>query len=160
MHMKKKYTIPVAIVFALVAITVVGVTSSVAAQGPRDHGDIVQKLVERFNLDQTEVESFFDEIKQERQAERQARIEESLTQAVSGGKITEEQKQALLGKMQENQAEREGWIDLSDDERRDAMRKHREEMRAWAQEQGIDLRELMPVGGRGERRGQGRSHSS
>ena len=83
---------------------------------------------------------------EERQAERQARQEERLNQAVEDGKITEDQKNALLAKKEEWRAEREGWGDLSHEEQHEKMQEHREEMRQWMEDNGFERGDF---GGRG-----------
>lgn len=73
-----------------------------------------------------------DEVREEWRRKMGARLEERLNQAVLGGKITEEQKKAILAKMAEMQAKRE------------KMRKEfREEMEAWAKENNVDLKQLL-----------------
>jgi len=104
-------------------ILVAGVTAVKADEDTSGYPPIVQRLVEKFGLNEADVKAVFDEERSARQAEMQARHEERLNQAVSDGKITEEQKQAILAKQGE-----------------------REEMKAWAESEGIDwevLQELM-----------------
>lgn len=103
---------------------------------------VVDKLVERFNLNEDEVAGVFDEARQERrqemQEQRQEHMEERLDEAVGDGVITADQKQALLNKRAEMQEKRE---------------QLREEMRTWMDENGFDCETLAPYcvgyGGRG-----------
>jgi hypothetical protein len=76
-------------------------------------------------------------------------MEENLSQAVLDGKITEEQKNALIAKREEMQANREDLSDLSREERQEKRKEHRDEMQEWAEENGIDMGEIMPGGGQG-----------
>src|SRR5688500_1654770 len=62
---------------------------------------IVQKIAQRFNLSQTDVQKVFDEAHEERMSKMKVQVEERLNQAVKDGKITEAQKQALLSKFTE-----------------------------------------------------------
>lgn len=112
---------------------------------------LVDRLVERFNLNKDDVQVVVDEFRQERHAEREAKMGEHLTQAVENGKITEEQKALILQKHEENQAFFDSLKDMSEDERQAAMEQHREEMQTWAEENGID----MPFGERGHREHRG-----
>lgn len=115
---------------------------------------VIQKIIDRFGLNQDEVQVVLDEAKEEHRAEMEQKKEEYLNQAVADGTITEEQKQLLQQKHEEMQANREAWRNLSREERREQMQAHHEEMQSWAEENGIDLEELMPLKGRfGEGRG-------
>lgn len=98
---------------------------------------IVQRLVERFNLNEGEVQAVVDEFREEKHAEMQAKLVEKLDAAVADGKLTETQKDAILAKEEEMRAKHEELRDLEPEERREAMRELREEMRAWAEENGL-----------------------
>jgi hypothetical protein len=120
------------------------------------HATIIGKLVERFGLNQEEVEQVFDEVEEEHHAEMQAQHEERLNTLVEEGKITEEQKAAIIAKQEEMRQEREANMgsrkDLTPEERKAEMEEHRNEMQAWADENGIDL---SLIGGLGGRKGMG-----
>jgi hypothetical protein len=51
--------------------------------------------------------------------------------------------------MEEMKPNQEEIQNLSQEERRAKREAHREEMKSWAEENGIDLKDLMPVGGQG-----------
>lgn len=94
-----------------------------------DHfNTMIEKLSSKFNLNKDEVKTVFNEVRsqrqQERQKEMQAQFETRLNQAVKDGKITEEQKAKIIAKHQELQKERGS--------------KH-DEMEAWAKKNGINL---------------------
>jgi polyhydroxyalkanoate synthesis regulator phasin len=143
-NMKNKKVLLTALALAG-AVTVGGValTSSVQAASDDATHPLVQQLAERFNLNPDDVEQFMQDHREQRRAERHARMEEHLTEAVTNGTITEAQKQALLAKKEEMRAQHEAIKDLPQDERRDAHRQLREEMKEWAESQGIDLQSLM-----------------
>ena len=88
---------------------------------------IVEVISQKFNLDKGKVETVVNEYqtqhRQQIQAAMQKEQSERLTQLVNDGKITEEQKQAII--------------------------KKREELRSWAQSQGIDTSVMMGNGHRG-----------
>ena len=113
---------------------------------------LVDKIASKFNLNETEVQTVFDEHKDEMQAEHKSRLEDRLSEAVSEGKLTEEQKSKILAKIDELQAEREQNRDAfqskSREEKREAFTQHREELEAWAEENNIPL-EYLHFGGRG-----------
>ncbi|MEN8253017.1 MAG: hypothetical protein ABFQ62_01415 [Patescibacteria group bacterium] len=133
------------------AVVAAGAASVSARNVGTDRDEMSQKIAQRFGLDQSEVESFFEENRAQHQAERQAQFEENLTQAIADGKITEAQKQAILVKHEEVKSQRDSIRDLEPEERRAAMQEKHEEMRTWAESQGISLEDIMPKprGGRG-----------
>jgi polyhydroxyalkanoate synthesis regulator phasin len=159
--MNRKINI-VAITLTAGIIALTAISTPVSAHESReDHRQtLMQKLVERFNLNLDEVKTFFEGIRQERQAERQAKFEEKLTSEVEAGNITEDQKTLIQQKHEElkadKEAKREEFQNLTREERREKMRQHREEMREWAEANGIDLKHLMGPGkeGYGPRDGQ------
>lgn len=116
---------------------------------------LVQKIADRFGLNIDEVQEVFDQDRQERQEEMQARFEERLSSDVSDGQITEGQKQLILEKREEleqvRQLNMESMNGLTEEERRSAMESEREELEAWANENSIELKYLM--GGFGMRGG-------
>jgi len=111
---------------------------SVKAQGGLGYSNIIQKLVDRFGLKTEEVQQVFDQERTERQGQIQLRFQERLDQAVKDGKITEEQKRAILDKKAEMQADCQNSQGLNPDERRTNMETHRRKMQAWVEESGID----------------------
>ena len=104
---------------------------------------LIQKIIEKFNLNPTEVQKVIDEERQERERQRLSLLEEKLNQAVKDGVISEEQKKALLEHWQNKWQQR---------------RQIREEERKWFEENKIDWQKLGPyLGGKGfGRRGFGR----
>jgi hypothetical protein len=128
---------------ALLGTTAYGVSLAYAEEGSGSYPPIIQKLVERFDLDSEEVVEVFSEARQERQAEKEERFAGRLEEAVSQGELTEEQKEALLAKheelQQEREANREEFRSLSWEERRELRQSRREELEAWAQANGIDV---------------------
>ena len=130
------------LIYILSGIVFLGILTVVAV-GTRaaetEYPPMVQKLAERFNLDPEEVGSFFiGEIEQKRE-QMKLRFEEWLEKAVSEGKLTEEQKQAILTKRDELQGKREELKELSSEERWEAMKELKEEMKTWAEENDINL---------------------
>ena len=127
--------------------------NTVSDQNPMS--SLVQKIADKFGLNKDEVQAVFDQNRQEHQAQMQTRFEDQLTQDVKDGKITEAQKQLTLTKRQELQANRqtkmESMRNMTNEERKVAMEKERQETENWAKENGIDLKYLM--GGLGGHRG-------
>jgi polyhydroxyalkanoate synthesis regulator phasin len=119
-------------------------SASVASAQDSTYPSIIQKIAEKFNLNEDEVAAVFDEERDEHHAEMQAKWSERLDDLVNDGKINAEQKQAILDKHEEMHNKMEEWKDLDPEERHEKMRGLREEFRAWAEEQGIDLPLLGP----------------
>lgn len=132
----------ISILAAAVFIGVFAITIT-TVQAATNGQSLIEKLADRFNLNEDEVKTFFDEQRQERHQLIMQSKEERLNQAVADGVITEEQKQALINKFAEKQAERE---------------QHHEEMQAWFEQQGIDPEALWQYGGFGHQMGFGRWH--
>jgi len=145
------------------SVAALGLVGLPAASAQSSEGGFMSSLAssiaERFNLDQTEVETFLDEQKDEFKAERQAAREEKRAEYIAGlveeGTLTQEQADALAEKRAELEAEKEALKDqnLTRKEIREAMEETRDEFEAWAEEQGIDLDEIRPEHKRGGYRG-------
>lgn len=156
--MKIKQLVLPATAAAIVAGAGVIGTRTVMAQGVRDNQlPIIERLAARFGLDQTEVGQVFEEVRTERQAQRQAEIETRLQEAVDNGQITTEQKQLILDKHQEmgqfQRGQQGNWKELSPGERQAQAEQHRAEIETWCQENGIDVElfhQFGPQGSRGE----------
>lgn len=147
------------------ALTIASISGAVAIDNASAHGfgggegrdSFIQSLVEKFNLNEDEVDSFLEEQRAARQEERKTEREEHLNQLVSEGKLTEDQKSALIEKMEENQAEREAnreeFQNMTREERRAQRQEHRDEMDQWFEDQGIDKDDLGLRGGMGKGHG-------
>jgi hypothetical protein len=102
---------------------------------------LIERLAQRFGLDQAQVEEEVSRFRQDGGFRRGVQKPEAdLDQAVADGAISPEQKQALEAKWEERQAQREA---------------HREEMKTWMEEQGLDCQTLSQYRGamRGGRKG-------
>lgn len=122
-------------------LMIVGAVSSQALAQSETGGyqSIVQRLAEKFNLNESEVQAVFDEVHAEHQAQMQEMFEARLGEAVANGDLTEDQKNAILDKKEEMIAFRDSLRDLSPEERKAAFDEKRSELKTWAEEQGIDL---------------------
>lgn len=135
----------IAIVAVSMGLMVAGALTSYAyAQDTTTpHQTIIQKLVAKFGLRESDVKSVFDEIRDERQSQMQTRTDDRLSQAVKNSKITEVQKQAILAKQKELQtaklADKEAWKSLTPEARKAAMEKEKTDLDAWAKTNGIDV---------------------
>ncbi len=131
----KKIALITIIMMTLLTVGIYG-TSQVLADDLGTYPPIVQRIADKFGLNISDVEEVFNQEMDERHLVLRQNIEDRLSQAVADGKLTEEQKQALLAKRDEMEAEREA-------NRLD----RREEMQKWFSEQGIDPEVLARYGG-------------
>lgn len=146
----------------ITAVTILGAgvlgSSSVFAQTTTNTqnpmSSLVQKIATKFNLNQSDVQAVFDEVHAKRDAQRKAQVESQLTQWVTEGKITEAQKQLILQKRQELQAEREAnrttMQNLTTEQRQAQKEAQRAELEAWAEQNGIDMQYVTSVLGKGK----------
>ncbi len=132
----KKYIAPSVVLTLILIASVYGTTRALAEDVtyPR----IVTKLAQKFGLKESEVNEVFEQDRLEMWEDQKKMQVETLSDAVSDGVITEEQKSKLIEKLNNWQAEKSA-------QRAD----HREEMRDWFTENGIDHEKLMPYMGRG-----------
>jgi hypothetical protein len=131
MQLNSKWVVPVGAV-ALIAGTIFGVTvgTKVLAQSNEDGANfppIVQKLVDKFDLSESDVKISLDELHEDRRAEMEARYEERLNQAVEDGDLTEDKKNLIVSKHKELMS---------------AMQQQHDELQQWASDNQVDLKYL------------------
>lgn len=110
---------------------------------------IVDKIATKFSLDKNEVQKVFDEDRTAHEAERHAKIEEKLSQAVKDGKLTEDQKSKIIAKMEEMKANMPDPSTMGDktiEQHKADMEAKRTELEAWAKENNIPTEYLRFVG--------------
>lgn len=103
---------------------------------------IVEALITKFGLNREEVKQVVVSEREAHQQQMDDKLTERLARAVADGKITEDQKNALLAKHEEMQSKRDELKDLSPKERREKMQAWHEEMKKWADEQGVDMPQM------------------
>lgn len=134
--------------------------------GPMNN--LVTAIASKFNLDQSEVQQVFDDtMKSQRdamKAEQQQAAADRLAQAVTDGKLTQEQSDKITAKQAELEAERESitppdraeMSNLSDEERqakheemKATMDAKQDELKQWAEENDVPEEYLhVEVGGK------------
>ena len=152
-----------AITVTAAAVMVWGATSIYAhGWGGADQNTLVQRLVQKFGLKTADVQSVFDTVHEERQAQMEQKIADRLDTFVKDGKITEAQKRLILAKHEELQKNREAdlqaWQNLTPEERRTKMDAQRADLENWAKQNNIDVQYVLGFGremGRGMGRGMG-----
>ena len=136
--MNRKIIIPVVLLSGALAVGSLGLTHAYA-QDSAGYSPIVQKIAEKFGLNVSEVQDVFDEARADHHAQMLTNFEGRLTQAVTDGKITEEQKQKILDKHEEMQAKMYEWKNLTPEGRREKIKAFHEELKTWAEENEIDF---------------------
>lgn len=131
---------------ALLGLALLGTTAVFADSGPEDMGEfppVVGRLVEKFNLNRSEVEKELEDFRVQRQKdhheEMEARFEDRLNEALEEGEITAAQKENILEKHEEIEEKMQETRDLAWEERREKRNEIREEMQTWIQNQDLDL---------------------
>lgn len=142
--MTNKLYIALAAVALAGAVGVMSLSSAFAQEG--GSSTFVQKLAQKLGISETKVQSAMNEIHTERHAEMQAKYEQELTKAVESGDITQAQKDAILAKAKElesnRQAEMESLQNMTPEQRRTAMEAKHEELKTWAEQNGVAMKYL------------------
>lgn len=149
--MNKKKMIAAAVASLGIA-TIVGVGAAGAQSGTGQ--TLADKIATKFNIDKTQVQQVIDQDHADRRAEMEQKFEARLNQAVTDNKITAEQKDKILAKHKELEAQRDATRDAMKDktpaERKAAMDAKKAELEQWAKDNNIPVEYLMPgPGGRG-----------
>ena len=149
----KKGLLAAAAIATVGSIGVVGVGATHAATNTNASNDpmsgLVDKLVNKFKLNKSDVQKVFEENRAEMEAKHEVQVSERLQKLVDAGTITSDQKAKIEAKLKELKAERESnrdaMKDLSDSERKAKMDTKKTELENWAKENGIDLAKLQGV---------------
>lgn len=152
MNIKK----PLLLAGAITSIGVAGLAgnSLVSAQSNTTGSEtLVSKIAKKFNLKSEDVQAVFDEERKSHEAEHAAQIEKELTQLVTDGKLTAEQKDKIIAKQKELQSQREAdrgtMKDKTDADRKTTMDAKKAELEKWAKDNNIPTEYLRFVmGGR------------
>lgn len=134
-------------------LTLAGASLFVAANtyaqssSPSPMSSLVQRIADRFGLKKEDVQAVFDQERAERQTKKDATYASYLDSLVSGGKITNDQKQALIDKRkqikQQRQADFSNMKHMTGQERKEARLKERQSLEDWSKQNNIDLKYLM-----------------
>lgn len=145
------------IALAAVAGTVAfGVRPAWAQTQSKGLSGLVQLIATKFNLDQSQVQAVFDQYREDQKqtvaANMEQREQDRLTKLVQEGKITEDQKQAIIKELADLRAKYNfnDLKSLSAAERKAKMKVLRDEINAWAKANGLNPSYLTRFGmGRG-----------
>lgn len=138
-----------ALVITVASVGLLSASDSFAQNNSTPQTSLVQKIADRFKLNKDEVQAVFDEVHEERHQQMQTLFVDRLTTYVTEGKITEAQKQLILQKREELATDRQDQQQLTPEERRTNMESKRQELKAWAEANGIDPQYLGGFGIKG-----------
>ena len=147
---KKSIKITLILITSLALLSIGGVAcvgeinAQASEETESEYPLLVERFAQKFDLDQDEIMDFLDELKEERIADAEDRFEERLDELVEDEKITENQKEAILDKKEEFKTFKEGLEDMTISEAREAMKDIHEELRDWAEENDISLKNFFP----------------
>lgn len=143
--MNTKYIVPV-LALAIAGSGTASVARVSASTNTSTGTSLVQKIAQKFGLQESEVQAVFDQDRAEHHAKMQEAMVDRLSEAVTAGKLTEEQKQKILDKQKQlqstHEANREKFQSMTHEERHAEMQKLRTNLEQWAKENGIDAQYL------------------
>ena len=94
----------------LIVAAIYGVSKTSAQTANPGSQTIIERIAQKFGLNQADVQSVFNDYRSEKMktliADRRSRLEQQLTTSVTNGNITEAQKQAILNKYDELSAKK------------------------------------------------------
>ena len=163
--MKKKYFIYAILPIMVFAISGAVYTSVNASDFKSPMGNLVNALAQKFNLNVSDVQAVFDEQKAQMETEKEQKkyqgFADRLSQAVTDGKLTQEQADLITAKKAEIDAQREtqktNMESMTQEERQTAIKEQMNYLKQWATDNNIPQEYLMFVefGGRGGHGGPG-----
>jgi hypothetical protein len=131
--MNKKVIIP-AFVLGLIATGTIawktGVAKAYFGGSSNNQDEMAEELAAKLNVSAEQVSTAMEQIQTEHQTERKAEVSTKLDQAVTDGVINAEQKQKILDKMAENQA--------NAGQKKGQRGQKKAEMDQWFKDNGID----------------------
>ncbi len=150
--MNKKYFLYIAVpVLALASMGAV-YAASPNSQAKNPMSNIVTAIAEKFNLNVSDVQQVFDDNRATMQAERQTEMQQNFTdqlnQAITDGKLTQEQADKITAKKAELQSEKQNLQNGKPEENRETAKAHMDELKQWAEDNNIPL-EYFQLGGFG-----------
>lgn len=147
---------------ATVGIVATGVLGSRLALADTSNKDgLIERISTKFNLNKDDVSKVFSEFRQEKDQQKTEDMNKRLDNAVSSGGLTQEQADKIKQKLAEVKANLDKFReDNKDSQDSDAETKRKEffkqqfdDLKKWAEDNNIDKKYLMPLGGKGHRGG-------
>ena len=120
--MNKRFYTPM-LVLGLVGLSIFGADQVRAQGGFGSYQTLVQRIAQKFNLKEADVQTVFDEVQKDRQTMMKTKFEDRLSEEVKNGNLTEKQKGLIVAKHEELQKIRTG---------------NKADLEKWAKDNGID----------------------
>lgn len=155
--MKKNYVLFA--VFLLMTLGLVGTayaTSDNTKANPMSN--LVQAIASKFNLSESDVQAVFDAQKVQMEAQRETQRTEMeakrtqefadrLSQAVTEGKLTQEQADKITAKKAELKTQKTNLEGKTEEERQTAMQEQKDSLKQWATDNNIPQEYILFMGG-------------
>lgn len=147
------------IALVVVGLATVGIGGAYAAttKSGNHMSSLVTAIASRFNLNASDVQVVFDEqrtlMHEQMQVEKNQRITDRINEAVTDGKLTQEQANKILAKMAELEANRTALEGKTPEEIRTLMQAEMKTLKQWASDNDIPTQYLQF--GKGIGRGHG-----
>jgi hypothetical protein len=146
--MNKKLIVPALLI---VAAGIWGATQT-QAQTTGSSLSLVQKIAQKFNVKEADVQSVFDEEKKIRETEHTESTVKKLDALVVSKTITEAQKKLIIDKQAELRAKREAnkarFKSLTMEQKKALIDKEKAELNTWAKSNNIDVKYLFTLMGK------------
>ncbi len=132
--------------------------ASTSGNGTNPVSNLVQAIAQKFNLNQADVQQVFDQQHAQMEAQHQQQFADRLQQAVTDGKLTQDQADKIKAKAQELQTQREAnktqFESMTPQQRQDAFKTEQDNLQQWEKDNNIPAGYL-PFGPGGHGRGMG-----
>jgi len=161
---KKSKIITGAIITICLMATGFGIVKATSGSNNPMSG-LITTIAQKFNLNESDVQTVFDGYKTQMNTEREARRTETqaqrqqefttrINQAVTDGKLTQTQANAILAKMTELQTQKEELENKTPEERRTIMKERMDTLKQWMTDNNIP-QQYCPFMGFGMGKGMG-----
>lgn len=141
---RKKILLPV--IGTVVMGSALAVVTAANAQTTNNRNSLVTAIAQKFNLNQSDVQSVFDQNQKDRFAHMETMFESHLTQLVKDGKLTDAQKTLILNKRNELKTQKLDLSNLTPSERRAKLEAQRQSLEDWSKQNGIDINLIFSKG--------------
>jgi hypothetical protein len=154
MKLTKKQLISAAAVTVLaggIGLSSISMVSAQTGTNQDREETLASRIATKFNINKDEVKAEIkaqhDENRAEHEAEMKQNRETQLQKLVDSGKITADQKTAIIAKMDEMHTKMEELRNngKTKEENKDAHKAIKDEFKAWAESQGINLDDIRPT---------------